>query len=288
MGTGFFYAPFLQKTKHRTKIVTPKGNYQSKPVSFKTTINNHHSTIFKMKTIQFFSLLLATSFLVSCNMNAQNWGSGIKGEGPKVTKTLDVSAFDGLGLTISADVYLTQGNTQSVKIEAQQNIIDNLVTDVENGYWRIKYDKNVQNSGDVKIWITVPTLKKIGLSGSGDIIGETAFKNLGDLDLSVSGSGGIKLDANSTALEVGISGSGDMKLAGTTGNCNVKISGSGGVEAFDLAAKTCNVRISGSGDANVNVSDNLEVAIAGSGDVVYEGSPKVKSKISGSGDVSSR
>ncbi|MEK7253122.1 MAG: head GIN domain-containing protein [Bacteroidota bacterium] len=231
------------------------------------------------------ALALIANFLVSCVGNSQNWGPGISGQGPKVTKTLDLSAFESVGLSISADVYLRQGSTQSVKIEAQQNIIDNLVKNVENGKWKIKFDKNVREQEGVKIWITVPTLKDVAVSGSGDIIGESPFKNLGDIHLAISGSGSIQLDADSKSLGAAVSGSGDMKLAGATGGFEIAISGSGNIESFDLSSKTCEVSIAGSGDASVNASESLQVSIAGSGDVFYKGSPKVQSKISGSGDV---
>ncbi|MBI5913886.1 MAG: DUF2807 domain-containing protein [Bacteroidetes bacterium] len=240
-----------------------------------------------MKSTRFFVLALAVLF--SSSACTQNWdGAGTKGEGPKVTKALDLPSFNGIAMTISGDVYLRQGGTQSVKIEAQQNIIDNLKKEVKDGVWKIGFNKNVRDHESIKIWVTVPDLKSVAVSGSGSIIGENAFSSLGDLSLAISGSGDIKLESNSNALDVAISGSGDMELSGSTGNSNMKISGSGDISAFGLSTKSCTVKISGSGDSSVSVSDQLEVAIAGSGDVYYKGRPSVRSKISGSGDVMSK
>lgn len=242
-----------------------------------------------MKTTKYFFLLLSLQFLISCHTDGQSWyKTGIKGEGPKVTETLDLPAFDAVSLQISGNVYLRQGSPQSVKIEAQQNILDQIVREVNGNHWKIKFDQNVRNHDGVKIWITIPHLTSLAVSGSGDIQGETAFTNLGALNLAVSGSGNIALNADSKSLDVGISGSGDMDLAGSTGECDIRISGSGDVEAFDLAASSCKVKISGSGDASVRVSNDLEVGIAGSGDVYYKGSPRIKSKISGSGEVTAK
>jgi len=225
--------------------------------------------------------------LIASNATAQNWssGPGISGKGPKVTQTLDLATFDGLGLTIAADVMIRQGSTQSVKVEAQQNIIDNLKKEVKDGVWKIGFDKNVRKHEPVKIWVTVKDLKDLNISGSGSILGESRFTNLADMSLSISGSGDIRLDADSKQLNVAISGSGNMNLAGTTEGSNMKISGSGDIKAFDLSARTCEVKISGSGNSSVNVSESLEVAIAGSGDVYYKGRPSVRSKVSGSGEV---
>lgn len=231
----------------------------------------------------FIVLLFATS---ACT---QSWtGSGITGEGPKVTKTLNIDNFSGLALAISADVHIKQGGSQSVKVEGQQNIIDNLKTEVKNGVWKVGFEKNVRKHDPVTIWVTVPSVNELSVSGSGSIIGDSKFTSLGDLNLAISGSGNIKFDADSKRLDVAISGSGNMNLAGSTGASNMRISGSGDINAFDLTASTCDVKISGSGDSSVNVSEKLDVAIAGSGDVFYKGRPSVRSKVSGSGSVESK
>ncbi len=239
-----------------------------------------------MKNLPTIFLFLMLGLLFSNTGYAQNWRkNSITGEGKTVTETLDLPSFEGIGLSISADVYLKQGNAQSVKIEAQKNIIDNIEREVTNKVWKIKFDKSVRNYEDVKIWITIPHLNQVAVSGSGDIQGENTFSNLNELELAISGSGSIELDAESKSVNVSISGSGDMELGGTTGKQNVSISGSGDVDAYGLSSKTCQVSIAGSGDCQLTVTENLTVSLVGSGDVYYKGNPSVHSKIVGSGDV---
>ncbi|MEO1261555.1 MAG: head GIN domain-containing protein [Bacteroidota bacterium] len=240
-----------------------------------------------MKTIHFFALLLTANLFLACTVEGQNWnGNGITGEGSLVTETLKLSSFDAIGLSINADVYLSQG-PQSVRIEAQRNILNNIKKEVENGRWKIKFDKNVRKHQPIKIWISIPELTSVAVSGSGDVEGKSKFTGVGALKLAVSGSGNITLDADSRSVSAAISGSGDMELGGSTGDVEIAISGSGDVEAHDLKASDCSVKIAGSGDATVHVSGDLDVKIAGSGDVSYKGNPRVRSKISGSGDVNS-
>ena len=117
-----------------------------------------------MKNLRVLYFSILTSFLLSNFIQAQSWyGSGITGEGNKVTETVNLSAIKAIGLAIDADVYLTQGSNQSIKIEAQRNILDNIKRDVEDGYWKIKYVKDVKKHAGVKIWITVPELTKIAV-----------------------------------------------------------------------------------------------------------------------------
>lgn len=240
-----------------------------------------------MKKLQFVFIL--TLFVATQGLaQSWGWGSGISGEGPVVEKELKVDAFDAIKLSVSGNVYLKQGSTQKVVVKAQQNIIDNLVTDVNDGEWKIKFDKNVRNYKELKFYITIPTLTHAKVSGSGSIVGENTFSGLGDLYVGISGSGSIKMSLNAKSLESKISGSGNIQVEGSATNLSVHISGSGDVDGENLVAENTKIKISGSGDCSVHAKENLEVRISGSGDVYYKGRPRVSSKISGSGDLESR
>lgn len=241
------------------------------------------------KTLQITSLLLFVFLFNQAPLNAQSWyGKGVVGEGAYVKETLDIDKFEAFHLTFSGNVYVKQGNRQEVVVEAQKNIIDLIKTEVKGGTWKIGFEKNVKKCKEVKVYITVPHLEGIHLSGSGDIQTEGTFGGLDDLAISVSGSGDIEADIEAQSITAKVSGSGDISLEGQTNQLSLQVSGSGDIECMDLAAQNCNVRVSGSGDCSVNAKESLEVRISGSGDVVYKGRPNLKSKISGSGDLTSK
>lgn len=217
--------------------------------------------------------------------NAQWWAGGIKGEGPQVSRTLDVDGFEGITLAFNATIYLTQGDRYSVRVEGQENIIDNIETDVRGGHWKIEFDERVGRHEKLTLWITMPTLNEASISGSGDIRGETPFRNLGDVKIGISGSGDIRMELEAERVNTGISGSGDIRLNGSTGAHEVHISGSGDIDAQDLRSRDTRVHISGSGDCRVHASENLKVSTSGSGDVYYAGRPGVSARVSGSGKV---
>lgn len=224
-------------------------------------------------------------FFTVCHLQAQHWG-GIKGEGDIVKQEIQPSGMDGFNLAIAGDVILTPGHTQKVVIEAQQNIIDNIKRDVKDGRWGISAIKNMHDYKPVTIYITLPAVDDVGVSGSGSVRSKGKFSGSGDLDISVSGSGDIELDFTSTSTDVNISGSGEVTLLGTTGDLEISISGSGDVFAKGLSSSDCHIRISGSGDAQVQVNGALEANISGSGDVHYTGNASVQARVSGSGTVS--
>jgi hypothetical protein len=251
------------------------------PVVFGAIFNFSSQNKIIMSRILFvFSLLLigATSTLTA------QWGT-VRGEGEVVKQEINLPAFDGVALGFSGDVILTPGNVQKVVVEAQQNIIDNIKRDVRGGTWNIEFIKGVKEAKKVVIYITMPTVRNLVLSGSGLMRSTASFDQLKDLDISVAGSGNVSFEYNGQRTQLALSGSGDVQLFGKTTSLEIAISGSGDVSAAELVTGSCEVAISGSGDAAVHVNGDLKASIAGSGDVRYKGDASVKASIVGSGTV---
>lgn len=216
------------------------------------------------------------------------WKESITGEGEVIRKKIDVRPADGIILGFSGNVVLTQGSQWSVEAEGQENILDNITTELKNGIWRINYDKNVKRAKEVTVYIQTPGLAVASLSGSGNITSTNRFKNLDEIEVGISGSGNILLELDAKKITSGISGSGNINLEGFANELDISISGSGDFDAKDLEVADCSIKISGSGDAEVNVKDNLDARVSGSGDIVYSGRPNLDSRSSGSGHIRSR
>ncbi len=220
-------------------------------------------------------------------LSAQRWGTnkGISGEGALVRKTLDLAAISGVELAVSGNVYVRQGNSQSVEVEAQANIIELLSRDVSNGNWKIRFTQNVRDYGRLNVYITVVDLKMLAVSGSGNLRTETPIQAEEAVKLIISGSGDIEATLEAKSAMAVISGSGGIALKGKAQNFEGVISGSGHIDAFGLVSTEARVTLSGSGNCEVNVAELLQVTSSGSGSVYYSGSPRINSRISGSGDV---
>jgi hypothetical protein len=226
-------------------------------------------------------VLLPSCFLDNLNVICSD------ATGDVVTKTFTLDSMVGINLSESANVFISQGETQEVTIEGKEDAIAKLKTEVHNGIWYIEFDECVVNH-DLEIRITLPLLTTVKVSGSGDVFGETAFQS-GDnaVSIDVSGSGYVNLDMTATNMNTRISGSGDVRCAGAATNHEVKISGSGSLKAFDLKSQNYDITISGSGNSEVFVDGgSLAATISGSGKVKYKGSPSsFNVNISGSGKV---
>ncbi|MBX0292658.1 DUF2807 domain-containing protein [Hymenobacter sp. HSC-4F20] len=205
-------------------------------------------------------------------------------------ETRPVGAFTSVGLGGSMRVVLRQGSPQKVEAEGDAEDLNHLETVVQNGRLRIGtkkegYFSSYNYKGNVTVYVTMPTIKALAVSGSGTLKAADGIR-ADNLDLAVSGSGGIQL-ASVTADKISssLSGSGTIEAAGVAPDHNISVSGSGDVKATNLQSKTCSVSISGSGDCRVRASQSLQASIVGSGDVYVVGNPQVKSSVVGSGRV---
>ncbi len=192
--------------------------------------------------------------------------SGQRGSGISATQTRALGEFHAIRLEGSCDVQATVGGTQSIQITADDNLIDDLTTEVKDGVLVIgtRPGKNLWFRVDTHATISVPRLDGMHIEGSGDV--------------TITGVGAEDFKA-------GIEGSGSMRVAGKATKLSLAIEGSGDADLSALECQDVSVSIDGSGDARVRCSGNLSASVSGSGDIDYIGSPHTSISISGSGEV---
>ncbi|MFZ5970799.1 MAG: head GIN domain-containing protein [Bacteroidota bacterium] len=228
-----------------------------------------------------------------------------------------VPTFTKISFRVPGKLYLRQGSPQKVELEGSRDFLAEIETEVSGDNLTIGKDGgwmgwNWGTDDRVNVYITVANIEGLSVSGSGDLIGETRI-NADNLDLNVSGSGSLKIEADASgnieadvsgsgSIELtgkcknfksdvsgsgrvrmtetiagrasfGVSGSGKIEASGTADEVKTSISGSGKVYAANLEADRCEVRISGSGDVEINVKSELDATISGSGSVSYKGNP---------------
>jgi hypothetical protein len=233
-------------------------------------------------------------FLLSALILTVTVSAVFAGNQSDVKETRNVSGFTKVNFGVAGNLYITIGPEFKVVLEGEKRYIDNVITDVSGGKLVIKNENwkmnNWKMNEKVNVYITMPELAGLGVSGSGKAEVKDAVKT-GDLGLNVSGSGKIFISEMTVSnLSCGISGSGDIILSGG-GSCSkadISISGSGNYDGSPLKIGTAEIHISGSGNCSCNVSESLRASVSGSGNVTYEGNPKIDAHVSGSGKVRSR
>jgi len=203
-----------------------------------------------------------------------------------------LSGFSSVDVSGSFDVYITQGTAESVKVEADGDEIDKIITEVKNGVLHIYSKRSVGGIswswGNKKrlVRIVARNLNAVNLNGSGDVFFKDGLRAQ-SLLIGLRGSGDIKGRVEVENLESSLIGSGDIALSGRADNLSVSVAGSGDFDARNLQAVNATVKLNGSGDATVNASQRVDAKVAGSGDIHYTGTAKqISTSKSGSGDIS--
>lgn len=208
-----------------------------------------------------------------------------------VKETRDVSGFTRVSFGVSGDLYINFGSEFKVVLEGEKALLGDIVTEVSGGKLVIKKENWRFNMNEkVTIYITMPEIKGLGVSGSGRAEIKDAVK-AENLDLSVSGSGKLfTTDVVAADLNCSISGSGDIIIGGSgdATKADISISGSGNYRGEPLKIGSAEISISGSGNCSCNVTGSLRASVSGSGNVTYLGDPKVDVRVSGSGRVRSK
>lgn len=210
--------------------------------------------------------IVATTILLTVGLTACNVAPG---SGQAATETRQVSGFTKVDLASVGDVVVEQGDAESLSIEADDNVLPSLTSEVVDG--TLKLDRRpglgLRSVTPIRYRVTVTRLDGVRLSGSGTITAD---------------------DLTAAALTTDISGSGVVTMSGTAETQDIALSGSGRHEASRLATQRAVVRVSGSGEVLLDVRTDLRVDISGSGTVTYSGAPQISESISGSGRLVKR
>lgn len=238
-----------------------------------------------MRYLLIFMLLVGLFMFGSRIFHFNNFGFGLKGEGPVKTENRSASDFHAIETSIAGDVEVSVADNYSVEVQAQENLLPILKTEVEDGTLKIYFSESVSHHENLKIRVSAPAFDRFSLGGSGTIRVLTPLR-ADNMKMEIAGSGDIfLLQGEFGGINTSIAGSGSMELGGKANSLHSEIAGSGDIKARQLTTNELDVQISGSGSVTCDVVQNLKAAISGSGDVYYSGQPVVDANVSGSGSV---
>jgi Putative auto-transporter adhesin, head GIN domain len=237
-------------------------------------------TIF-YRLLSVFCLVLA---LLSCRSSATQ---GLIGEGEVEQKVFEAKDFHYISFALSGNVFIRSSNDFKVAIDAQPNILANIVTEMNGDTLSIRFLKPVENAEQVRTLIELPVLIGLSHSGSGNIFLEKNVRLDRGVSFQISGSGNIESAApiQVEVLDAAVSGSGNIRLAGKSNRSQFNVSGSGNIDAHSLKSTDVVASLSGSGNLYFHAIQTLEATLSGSGNIQYKGKPNItKQELTGSGN----
>ena len=195
-------------------------------------------------------------------------GSRLKGSGNRKTEQRELSSFKAIDSEGAFDFEVTCQKPVSFSIEADDNILPLIQSDVRDGVLYLRTEKSYNSRQGITVRITVPNLESIKAAGAGKF-------HISD----------VKNDK----FIVQSSGATALTASGETKSLEIHNSGAGKIDTDSLHAQKAKVDISGAASVDVNASEQLDASVSGIGRVSYSGNPKTVNKsVSGMGVVSAK
>jgi len=204
----------------------------------------------------------------------------ISGSGNLTTKTLEYSGFTSIDVQNGLEVDLTQSDTYSVEVTADDNIIEyiEISTPWEGYSLHIKTKPNtVFRNATALVTIKMPELNNVELSG-GSSANITGFNSTGGMSIYLSGGsqiGTFITPGNITVrnIDFGLSGGSQVRLSGSATNLTIDCSGGSNIDLENFSVNNADIKLSGGSEATVNVIGTLDVNLSGGSELFYTGNP---------------
>jgi Putative auto-transporter adhesin, head GIN domain len=192
---------------------------------------------------------------------------GVRGSGVRKTEKRELTPFTAIETTGAFEVEVICQKPVSFEIEADDNILPLIQTEVRDGVLHVKTTKSYSATGGVLLRISVPDLTSVKSTGAGKF--------------HVS-------DVKNDNFEIDSMGAATVIASGQSKALKISSTGAGKIDAHDLRAQKAEVTVTGAAGVEVNASDELDVTVSGAGRVTYSGNPKVNKHVSGAGQVTKK
>ena len=155
-----------------------------------------------------------------------------------------------------------------VQVEADENLLQYIKTEVNDGVLEISTSKRIKSSSGLKVRISAPDVEKLEVAGVAKV-SLADLKNLG--------------------LEVETSGASKVTLAGEADKLVVDVSGASNIDAENLKTRAATVEASGASKVSVFATDAVRTDASGASRITYTGgATDVVKKTSGASSVSQK
>jgi hypothetical protein len=239
-----------------------------------------------MKKALCFLLILLSLLLCSCDVGISP--GSVQGSGRIGSEDRQVQGIRGVTLATSGDLTIALGSQESLRVEAEDNLLPYLETQVRNGTLTIgtRPNTNLRPTRPIRYALTVKSLEALAITSSGNIAAPPLPADR--FTATISSSGNMRLAGlNANNLQVQISSSGNLEIneGEVKQQSIIIISSSGQYKAGGVRSQTADVRLSSSGNATIWVTGSLNAQLSSSGNVNYYGRPAITQRMSSSGKL---
>lgn len=226
------------------------------------------------------AILFLTAVFTSCSVDMFNRVSGNRNV---VSQDRTASEnFTGIKVSTGIDLYITQGSKNQIKVEADENLHDIIITEVENGVLKVYSEKNVWSAKAKKVYVTIKNLELLTATSGSDVYGKGVIETK-EISISTTSGADIRIAVNAVSVATSATSGSDIKISGITTNHASSATSGSSIDAYDLESENTIANATSAADINVYASLKLEAKATSGGDIDFRGNPKKISKKSSSG-----
>jgi len=237
-----------------------------------------------MKKIALFSLIILVG---GCREIA---GERVKGSGHVITENRTASGFNNVDISGAIDVYVRQDSVSSVKVEADDNILEYIKVHSDGSTLEIYTENNIRlkPTNKIKVYISNPQYKEIQVSGASTIRCENEITSADAIDIGLSGASDGRLELNAPKISVHLTGASNTSIKGKTKDFEGSASGASEIRGFDLLSENADVDASGASHIEIFASVKIDGQASGASSVNYKGNAQSGVEKSGASSVNKK
>jgi hypothetical protein len=199
----------------------------------------------------------------------------LTGSGNVVTQEESITGFDKVDISHSFEVNISQGESFSVVIRVDDNLVEHLQVVKQGSTLKIGLKPNrdyTTRNATMEAEVTMPELIGLDLSGASHA-NITGFKSTEDLSVDLSSASSLHGDIETGDISIDLSSSSEMTLTGSGGDATIDVSSSSELDLSEFAVVNARVDASSASSATVNASGRLDVDASSTSNVYYLGEP---------------
>ncbi|MEE9407965.1 MAG: head GIN domain-containing protein [Polaribacter sp.] len=226
------------------------------------------------------AVLFVATIFTSCGVDMFN---RINGNRNVVTQDRKTSEnFTGIKVSTGIDLYITQGSKNQITVEADENLHDIIMTEVEDGVLKVYSKKSIWKSKARKVHVTIKNLDLLRATSGSDVYAKDAIKT-DEISITATSGADIRISVNAVSVETNSTSGSDIEISGTTTNHASNATSGSSIDAYALESKNTLAKATSGADINIHASEKLEAKATSGGDIDFKGNPKKITKKSSSG-----
>ena len=232
-----------------------------------------------MNTKRWFCLAAITMMLVFTT--AASFAQ-VRGNGKIVKEERQLSGFKAISVRNAINLQIRQGSEEKVTVEADENILPFLKTEVAEGELKIFIKGSINNSTALNVFVTVKQLSSLESSSAARV--ETKGKiESNEMRVSSSSGSAVQMEVACTELKIRLSSGSANSFSGSATNISVESSSGSALSAKELKAEKGELDASSGAVIVVNVTREVRARASSGAQISVSGNPASRDSDSSSG-----